>query len=210
VRFANRVDAGRRLAAALEHLRGADVVVLGLPRGGVPVAAEIADALDAPLDVIVVRKLGTPGHEELGMGAIGEGDVRVLNEDVVATVGASEAQVAAVEATERVELARRAQRFRGDRPRLDLRGKTAIVVDDGIATGSTAIAALQVTRAQGAERTVLATPVAPHGIEARIAPYADEFVALDTPRWFSAVGQFYDDFDQTSDGEVIACLQGRR
>ena len=210
VRFANRVDAGRRLAAALEHLRGADVVVLGLPRGGVPVAAEIAAALDAPLDVIVVRKLGTPGHEELGMGAIGEGDVRVLNDDIVASVGASPAQLTAVEVAERAELERRAQRFRGDRPRLDLHGKTAIVVDDGIATGSTAIAALQVARAQGAARTVLATPVAPHGIEGRVTPYADEFVALDTPRWFSAVGQFYDDFDQTTDSEVIACLQGRR
>jgi putative phosphoribosyl transferase len=210
VRFANRVDAGRRLAAALGHLRGADVVVLGLPRGGVPVAAEIAAALDAPLDVIVVRKLGTPGHEELGMGAIGEGDVRVLNDDIVATVGASQAQLTAVEAAERAELERRAQRFRGDRPRLDLHGKTAIVVDDGIATGSTAIAALQVARAQGAARTVLATPVAPHGIEPRVAPYADEFIALDTPRWFSAVGQFSDDFDQTSDSEVISCLQGRR
>jgi putative phosphoribosyl transferase len=210
VRFADRVDAGRRLAAALDHLGEENVVVLGLPRGGVPVAAEIAAALDAPLDVIVVRKLGTPGHEELGMGAIGEGDVRVLNDDIVATVGASPAQLTAVEAAERAELERRAQRFRGDRPRLDLTGKTAIVVDDGIATGSTAIAALQVARAQGAARTVLATPVAPHGIERRVAPYADEFVALDTPRWFSAVGQFYDNFDQTTDSEVIACLQGRR
>jgi putative phosphoribosyl transferase len=209
VRFADRIDAGRQLAAALEHLRGEDVVVLGLPRGGVPVAAEIAAALDAPLDVIVVRKLGTPGHEELGMGAIGEGGVRVLNNDIVATVGASAEQLAAVEEAERAELERRAARFRGDRQRLDLTSKTAIVVDDGIATGSTAIAALQVARAMGAARTVLATPVAPHGIERRIALYADDFVALDTPRWFSAVGQFYDDFDQTSDAEVIACLAKR-
>jgi putative phosphoribosyl transferase len=210
VRFADRVDAGRQLATALEHLRGDDVIVLGLPRGGVPVAAEIATALDAPLDVIVVRKLGTPGHEELGMGAIGEGGVRVLNDDIVSSVGASDAQLAAVEEAERTELDRRAARFRGDRPRLDLAGKTAIVVDDGIATGSTAIAALQVARAQGAQRTVLATPVAPHGIERRVAEYADDFVALDTPRWFSAVGQFYDDFDQTSDAEVISCLAGHR
>jgi putative phosphoribosyl transferase len=209
VRFADRIDAGRQLAAALEHLRGEDVVVLGLPRGGVPVAAEIAAALDAPLDVIVVRKLGTPGHEELGMGAIGEGGVRVLNNDIVATVGASAEQLAAVEESERAELERRAARFRGDRQRLDLTGKTAIVVDDGIATGSTAIAALQVARAMGAARTVLATPVAPHGIERRLSLYADDFVALDTPRWFSAVGQFYDDFDQTTDAEVIACLAKR-
>jgi putative phosphoribosyl transferase len=208
VRFADRVDAGRRLAAALEHLRDEDVVVLGLPRGGVPVAAEVATALGKPLDVIVVRKLGTPGHEELGMGAIGEGGVRVLNEDIVSSVGASAEQLASVEAAERAELDRRARRFRGDRPRLDLAGKTAIVVDDGVATGSTAIAALQVARALGAARTVLATPVAPHGIERRMAPYADDIVALDTPRWFSAVGQFYDDFDQTSDAEVVAALTG--
>ena len=193
----------------LDHFRGADVVVLGLPRGGVPVAAEVATALGAPLDVIVVRKLGTPGHEELGMGAIGEGGVRVLNDDIVSTVGASTEQVAAVEAAERTELERRASRFRGDRPRLDLTGKTAIIVDDGIATGSTAIAAAQVARALGATRTVLATPVAPHGIERRIARHADDFVALDTPRWFSAVGQFYDDFDQTTDAEVISCLTNR-
>ena len=211
VRFADRVDAGRRLAAALDHLvDDDDVVVLGLPRGGVPVAAEVARALDKPLDVIVVRKLGTPGHEELGMGAIGEGGVRVLNDDIVATVGASAEQVAAVEAAERAELERRASRFRGDRPRLDLSGKTAVVVDDGIATGSTAIAALQVARALGASRTVLATPVAPHGIERRVTPHADDFVALDTPRWFSAVGQFYDDFDQTTDAEVIRCLADAR
>jgi putative phosphoribosyl transferase len=209
VRFADRVDAGRRLAAALDHLRDEDVVVLGLPRGGVPVAAEVATALGKPLDVIVVRKLGTPGHEELGMGAIGEGGVRVLNDDIVSTVGASAEQLATVEAAERAELDRRARRFRGDRPRLDLAGKTAVVVDDGIATGSTAIAALQVARALGASRTVLATPVAPHGIERLVTPHADDFVALDTPRWFSAVGQFYDDFDQTSDAEVIAALAGR-
>jgi putative phosphoribosyl transferase len=142
------------------------------------------------------------------MGAIGEGGVRVLNDDIVATVGASADQLASVEAAERAELDRRARRFRGDRPRLDLAGKTAIVVDDGVATGSTAIAALQVARALGAARIVLATPVAPHDIERRVAPYADDVVALDTPRWFSAVGQFYDDFDQTSDAEVIAALAG--
>ena len=209
MRFADRVDAGRRLAAALDHLRADDVVVLGLPRGGVPVAAEVAAALGAPLDVIVVRKLGTPGHEELGMGAIGEGAVRVLNDEIVRSVGASAEQLAAVETAERAELERRARRLRGDRPRLDLAGKTAVVVDDGIATGSTAIAALQVVRVLGASRVVLATPVAPHGIERRVAPFADELVVLDTPRWFSAVGQFYDDFDQTSDAEVIAALAGR-
>jgi putative phosphoribosyl transferase len=208
--FRNRVEAGRRLARALERFRGDDVVVLGLPRGGVPVAKEIADALGAPLDVIVVRKLGTPGHEELGMGAIGEGDVRVLNPEIVDSVGASARQIAEVEEAERAELQRRAAQFRGDSERVDLTGRTAIVVDDGIATGSTAIAALQVARALGATRTILATPVAPHGVESRVGPYADEFVALDTPRWFSAVGQFYDDFGQTTDSEVIECLRSSR
>ena len=136
--FADRVEAGQQLAVALERFRGPDTVVLGLPRGGVPVARQIADALDAPLDVIVVRKLGAPTHHELAMGAIGEGGVRVVSDDIVRSVGATEQQIAAVEAAERDELERRAVRFRGARPRLDLTGKTAIVVDDGIATGATA------------------------------------------------------------------------
>ena len=205
--FADRVEAGRRLAAKLQDLRGAPVVVVGLPRGGVPVAFEVAMALDAPLDVIVVRKLGVPFQPELGMGAIGEGGVRVVNEEVVRLARVSEDEVATVEARERSELERRARRFRGDRPPVSLAGRTVVVVDDGIATGSTARAACQVARAQGAARVVLAVPVAPPGWTEQIGGDADEFVCLDTPHRFFSIGQFYADFSQTSDAEVVACLE---
>jgi putative phosphoribosyl transferase len=205
--FVDRVDAGRRLAARLQHLRGEPVVVLGLPRGGVPVAAEVARALGAPLDVIVVRKLGVPFQPELGMGAIGEDGVRIINDEVVRLAGVSPAQIATVEAREREELARRALRFRGDRPRASLVGHTAVIVDDGIATGSTARAACQVARAQGASRVVLAVPVAPLDWTARLRGEADELIALDTPEPFWAIGQFYADFSQTTDDEVVACLE---
>lgn len=204
--FADRVEAGQQLAVALGRFRGADVVVLGLPRGGVPVARQIALALGAPLDVIVVRKLGAPTHPELAIGAIGEGGVRVVSDDVMRSVGATEAQLADVEIAERTELERRGARFRGDRPRLDLTGTTAIVVDDGIATGATARAACQVARALGAAQIVLAVPVAPPGLQHRLADVTDEFVCLRQPRSFSAVGQFYVNFDQTTDAEVIAAL----
>ena len=159
--FTDRRDAGRRLAARLGHLSGPDTVVLGLPRGGVPVAYEVATALRAPLDVIVVRKLGVPFQPELGMGAIGEGGARVINEQVVRMAGVAPADIETVESHERQELERRSTRFRAGLPRLDLRGRTALIVDDGIATGSTALAACQVARASGAERVVLAVPVGP-------------------------------------------------
>lgn len=204
--FRNRVDAGRRLAAQLQHLQGEPVVVLGLPRGGVPVAAEVAHALHAPLDVIVVRKLGVPYQPELGMGAIGEDGVRVINPSVLRATSVTDEDIAAVEDRERVELERRAHRFRDGRPRLDLRGRTAVVVDDGIATGSTARAACQVARAHGAARVVLAVPVAPAGWTVQMADAADDYVALGTPAAFMAIGQFYEDFTQTSDEEVVACL----
>jgi len=204
--FVDRADAGRRLAARLQHLHGA-VVVLGLPRGGVPVAYEVARALDAPLDVIVVRKLGVPFQPELGMGAIGEDGVRIINDEVISLAGVSGSELAEVETRERVELERRARRFRGDRPRTALEGRTVVVVDDGIATGSTARAACQVARARGAARVVLAVPVAPPGWEVQLGADADEFVCLDTPELFFAIGQFYADFAQTSDEEVIACLE---
>lgn len=204
--FTDRHDAGRRLAQRLGALRGEPVVVLGLPRGGVPVAAEVARALDAPLDVIVVRKLGVPFQPELGMGAIGEDGVRIVNEEIVRLASVSEAALATVEARERAELERRARRFRGDRPRIPLTGCTAVIVDDGIATGSTARAACQVARAHGAARVVLAVPVAPRGWEDRIGDDADECIALATPEPFWAIGQFYDDFSQTTDDEVVECL----
>ena len=205
--FIDRADAGRRLAARLAHLRGEQLLVLGLPRGGVPVAFEVARALGAPLDVIVVRKLGVPFQPELGMGAIGEDGVRVLNREIVAEAGVGEEEIAAVEARERAELDRRVARLRGGRPRQPLAGRVAVVVDDGIATGSTARAACQAARAQGAARVVLAVPVAPPGWETGIGGDADELICLETPAAFFAIGQFYADFTQTTDEEVTACLQ---
>lgn len=203
--FADRADAGRRLAAHLEYLRGQDIVVLGLPRGGVPVAHEVARALQAPLDVVVIRKLGVPYNSEFAMGAIGEG-VRVVDEDTVRALGITDAQLAAVEARERAELDRRVERFRAVRGRVELAGRAAVIVDDGIATGSTALAACRVVRALGAGRIVLAVPVAPQDWQAGFGDAADEYVCLETPERFFAVGQWYSDFSQTTDEEVVAFL----
>lgn len=205
--FRNRTEAGRQLAARLEHYRGERPVVLGLPRGGVPVAAEVAAALDAPLDVIVVRKLGVPFQPELGMGAIGEDGIRVLNEEVVRLARVSHDEIAEVERRERAEVERRARRFRGDRPPIPLAGRTVIVIDDGIATGGTAKAALQVARAHGAARVVLAVPVAPPDSLREMAQFADEVVCLESPSEFYAVGQWYEDFTQTTDDEVVRLLE---
>ena len=185
--FADRADAGRRLAARLEHLRGEPVVVLGLPRGGVPVALEVARALSAPLDVIVVRKLGVPYQPELGMGAVGEDGVRVINHEVIQAARVPADELAAVQAREQAQVDARAARYRARRPRQPLAGRTAVVVDDGIATGSTARAACQVARAHGAARVVLAVPVAPQGWQARIAGAADELVCADTLSDFFAM-----------------------
>lgn len=207
MRFRDRVDAGRRLAERLSYLRGEDVVVLGLPRGGVPVAFEVARALDAPLDVIVVRKLGVPFQPELAMGAIGEGGARIVNREVVSAARVSEAEFAVVEERERVELGQRARRFRGKRPRISLEGRTVVVVDDGIATGSTARAACQVARAQGATRVILAVPVAPPASVERLSGDADEVICLDTPEPFFGVGHFYSDFSQIKDTEVVDLLE---
>ncbi|MCX5305985.1 MULTISPECIES: phosphoribosyltransferase family protein [Streptomyces] len=204
--FTHRADAGERLAEALRHLRGKDPVVLGLPRGGVPVAFQVARALGAPLDVIVVRKLGVPHHRELGFGAIGEGGVRVISEDIVLGSRLGPQDIAAVEHAEEAELARQATRFRGERPRVPLDGRTVIVVDDGIATGATAAAACEVVRAQGAARVVLAVPVAPPDAVARLGAAADEVVCLATPHAFRAVGEWYQDFSQTPDEEVVLLL----
>ena len=206
--FRDRAEAGRELAEQLKRRLGhKDVVVLGLPRGGVPVAFEVARELDAPLDVIVVRKLGVPYQPELGMGAIGEDDVRILNREVLAMARVGEDEVAAVERSERAELERRATCFRGSHPRTPLVGRTAVVVDDGIATGSTARAACQVARAHGASRVILAVPVAPRSSLGSFAEVADELVCLATPEPFYAVGQFYRDFSQTSDEEVVELLE---
>jgi putative phosphoribosyl transferase len=205
--FVDRGDAGRRLGQRLQYLRGEDVVVLGLPRGGVQVAAEVAVALGAPLDVVVVRKLGVPGQPELAMGAIGEGGVRVLVPETVRRAGVTDDALADVERRERAELQRRIQRFRGDRPRLSLIGRTAVVVDDGIATGSTALAACQIARAQGATRVVLAVPVAPFTWTRELHEAADELIALATPRLLRAIGEWYTDFSQSTDEDVVICLR---
>src|SRR5271157_500833 len=205
--FADRDDAGRRLAARLGYLRGEPVVVLGLPRGGVPVAFQVAQALGAPLDVIVVRKLGVPFQPELGMGAVGEDGVRVINPEVVHASGVSEDELAAVQAREQAAVQARAARYRVRRPREPLNGRVAVVVDDGIATGSTARAACQVVRAHGASRVILAVPVAPRSSLALLAETADELVCLATPEPFFAVGQFYRNFSQTSDEEVVELLE---
>jgi putative phosphoribosyl transferase len=210
MRFRDRVDAGRRLARTVRFARDEDVVVLGLPRGGVPVAAEVARALGAPLDVILVRKLGVPDQPELAMGAVGEGDVLVLNEDVVRKVQPSAAELAELEQQARRELERRASRFRGGRPPLVPAGRTAVLVDDGIATGATARAACRVATAQGAARVVLAVPVCSSGTAAELRSEVDELVCLQTPRQFLGVGEFYADFRQTTDDEVADLLAALR
>jgi putative phosphoribosyl transferase len=205
--FRDRSEAGRALATKLQHLRGAGVVVLALPRGGVPVAYEIARELDAPLDVIVVRKVGVPGQPELAMGAIGEDGVRVVNDEIVRVVGATAADFSRIEQIEREELQRRAERFRGATPRVDLVGRVAVIVDDGIATGSTARAACHVARAHGADRVVLAVPVAAPDSVRALANDADEIVCVEQPTWLRSVGQWYDDFTQVDDREVVDLLE---
>lgn len=181
--------------------------MLALPRGGVPVGYEVARALGVPLDVIVVRKLGVPQQPELGMGAVGEGGVTVLDDAIVRAGRVRATELAAVEARERAELERRVTRYRGDRPMLPVEGRTVIVVDDGIATGGTARAALRVAREHGARRVVLAVPVAPPDTLAELAADADEVVTLATPTPFLAVGQWYEHFEQTTDDEVRALLR---
>ncbi|WP_413247820.1 phosphoribosyltransferase family protein [Sinomonas flava] len=203
--FKDRSEAGRELARALTRFRGPGTVVLGLPRGGVPVAFEVAVALDAPLDVIVVRKLGVPFQPELAMGAVGENGVRVLDDRVRSLSGVTERELALVEAREREVLEKRVAQIRAVRAPEDLHGKTAVIVDDGIATGSTARVACRVARALGAERVVLAVPVGPKDTVGDF-PEADEVVCLTTPSPFRAVGRFYSDFSATEDDEVLHLL----
>ncbi len=209
--FADRTDAGRRLGAVIAARAEVtdefdDAVVLGLPRGGVPVAAEVADALGAPLDVVVVRKLGVPHHREYAMGAIGEGGVRVLDDQVVAALRLSDHEVAVVESEERAELARRVERYRGARVAVAVDGRCALLVDDGLATGATALAACSVVRALGARRVVVAVPVAsPQAVDA-VRAVADQVISLHTPPDFRAVGAWYDDFAPTSNDTVVELL----
>ena len=206
MRFSDRTDAGAHLAKSLEHLKGTDAVVLGLPRGGVPVAFEVARSLGVPLDVIVVRKLGVPYQPELAMGAIGEGGIRVSNEDVIRRGAITQQEIEAVEQRERSDLHKQALRFREGRPHVDIAGRTAIIVDDGIATGSTASAACQVARQMGARSVILGAPVgAPESIDA-LKAVCDEVVCVHAPAFFMAVGSFYDNFRPVSDREVSDLL----
>jgi len=205
VRFLDRSDAGWQLAERLERYRAADAVVLGLPRGGVPVAYQVATSLDAPLDVVVVRKLGVPFQPEVAMGAIGESGTRVLDDRVIARAGVSPDAVAGVERRERLELAARTDRYRQGRDRIGLAGRTAVVVDDGVATGSTAAVACRIVRALGASRVVLAVPVGPASV-LHAFDGADDVVAVSSPRDFEAVGRYYVDFSPTGDDEVLELL----
>jgi putative phosphoribosyl transferase len=204
--FVDRRDAGRRLADVLAQRDLTDPIIMALPRGGVPVAAEVAARLGAPLDVIVVRKLGCPGQPELGIGAIGENGVRLLNDELIAQAGITPEQIEAVAASEHAELQRRVQRYRGGRAPTPVAGRTVVVVDDGLATGFTARTAVVALRQQGAARIVLAVPVAPPQTVRDMEDVADEVVCLETPAWFMAIGEWYADFRQTSDAEVAALL----
>lgn len=207
-RFRDRHEAGRLLAERLKRYAGRpDVVVLGLPRGGVVVAYEVARALDAPLDVFVVRKLGVPGHEELAMGAIASGGVRVLNPEVVEGLGIPEKVIAEAVAQEKEELARRERLFRGGRPPLEVKGKTVILVDDGLATGATMRAAVAALKAMEPARLVVAVPTAPPSVAEEFERLVDEVVCLITPEPFYGVGFWYDDFSQTSNEEVVGLLR---
>ncbi|HYW91415.1 MAG TPA: phosphoribosyltransferase [Gammaproteobacteria bacterium] len=205
--FPDRTAAGRRLAEALRGYRlGSEAVVLGLPRGGVPVAEVVAQALGAALDIIIVRKLGLPGQEELAMGAIASGGGRALNEDLAEMLHLDEADIARVEARERRELERREKLYRGDRPAPAIKGRDVVLVDDGLATGATMRAAVAAVRSLGPARVIVAVPVAPAEAVARLREEADEVVCLATPEPFLAVGRWYRDFGQTSDAEVGAAL----
>jgi putative phosphoribosyl transferase len=210
IRFRDRRDAGRQLARALKVPPGTAIQVLALPRGGVPVAYEVALALDAPLDVFVVRKLGVPGHEELAMGAIAEGGFRVLNRDVIEGLGITTATVDRVAAAETLELARRERLYRGSEPAPELRNRTVLLLDDGLATGSTMAAAVAGVRAQRPARVIVAVPVASHEAMEMLGQVADEVVAVLTPPYFGGVGEWYDDFSQTSDDEVRTLLETAR
>lgn len=206
--FADRREAGRELASKLQkYARGDDTVVLALPRGGVPVAYEIAEALDAPLDIFVVRKLGMPGHPEYAMGAIASGGIRVVSDDVIRWHGISPAAIEAVAREELAELERREREYRRGRPMTDLRGRTVILVDDGLATGSTMRAAVQAVRAHAPARVVVAVPVGAPSTCEEFGDITDETVCARTPEPFSAVGLWYRDFSQTSDDEVRALLE---
>ncbi len=204
--FADRRDAGRKLAEALVRVREEDPLVLALPRGGVPVAYEVARALDAPLDILLVRKIGAPFQPEYGIGAIAEGGIQFLRTADIEMTGTAEEEVEAIVARETEELERRARIYRGDREPLPVEGRTVILVDDGIATGGTAVAAGRSLKARGAARVILAVPVGPPGSEVRLSDEFDDVVCLEQPHGFFGIGQFYVDFGQLHDRDVIELL----
>jgi predicted phosphoribosyltransferase len=207
-RFADRFHAGRFLSRhLLAYAHRPDVLVLGLPRGGIPVAYEVATALDAPLDVFVVRKLGVPGHEELAFGAIATGGARVLNDEIVRMLPVSEATIEQVSRAEERELARRERLYRGARPAARIAGRTAILVDDGLATGSSMRVAVEALRTESPSRVVVAVPIAPRSTCEALAEEVDDIVCAVTPEPFYAVGAWYEDFSQTSDEEVRDLLE---
>ena len=206
--YRNREEAGRELAVRLgKYANREDVIVLGVPRGGVPVAFEVASELNVPLDIFVLRKLGVPGHEELAFGAIGSGGVRILNPDIVHKLGITELDIAAATQEEGKELERREKRYRGNRPPLHVEGLTVILVDDGIATGASSRAAIHAVRKLRPAAIVLATPVAPHRTCELLRQEVDELVCARMPEPFYGVGQFYKDFSQVSDEQVIELLE---
>ena len=206
--FRDRVEAGEVLAEQLKHLAGAPgLIVLALPRGGVPVAVPVARALDAPLDVLVVRKIGAPGQPELAIGAIAGDGVQVLFQATIAALRVGESWLDAEIERQQKGLARRQALYRGDRPFPDLAGRTVVLVDDGVATGATMEAAARALRQRKPERIVIAVPVAPEDVNQSLLKAADEFIAVHQPRYFHAVGQFYEHFDQTTDEEVRRLLQ---
>lgn len=206
--FTDRRDAGRQLAARLSHLAGRpNLMVLGLPRGGVPVAAEVAKALTAPMDLFVVRKLGVPGHEELAMGAVASGGVRVVNPETVEALGISERTLDAVTEIEKWELERRERAYRHGKPFPDIQNATVVLVDDGVATGSTMLAGLQALREHHPASLIAAAPVMSVSARAALSRAADGCVTIATPEPFYGVGAWYQDFSQTSDAEVLEALE---
>jgi putative phosphoribosyl transferase len=206
--FRDRVEAGRELAKRLEaYADQPKVLVLGIPRGGVPVAFQVAVKLHAPLDVFIVRKLGTPGQEELAFGAIASGGIRFLDREIIDATGISESEMERITAKEEEELARREQAYRGKRKPLSIEGQVIILVDDGIATGSSMYAAIRAIRRMKPARIVVAVPVAPISTCRCLKSDADEIVCVQMPESFHAIGQFYEDFSQVTDGEVVALLQ---
>jgi putative phosphoribosyl transferase len=207
-RFTDRVEAGERLAEVLAARVRPPVVVLAIPRGGVVVGACVADRLDAPMDVVVPRKIGAPGNPELAVGAVAEG-VEALDGDAIHRLGLDPAAVRAEVARQTVEVARRTAAYRRGRPPLDLAGRTAVLVDDGVATGWTCVAAARFTRRAGAAGVLVAVPVGPAGLARRLRPVVDEVVVLQTPEPYLAVGQAYQRFPQVGDDEVLRCLAGR-